>query len=153
MKKTVHLPRALAERLKPEHVEAADMRYKACLISINEPDHDVAQLQDGWTDVLRISFWDITKRIPDLRNKDTWLEPLNEEEAKTIADFIKEHKDNHIVVHCRAGISRSAAVVRLLVDLGWDFDFSLSHHDMSGYNIHVYSMLKKHFPELLPIGA
>ena len=40
---------------------------------------------------------------------------------KAIAEFIKRNWDNHIIVHCEAGVSRSAAVCEVLVRLGWGY--------------------------------
>lgn len=153
MKLTVHISKLRAEALDPRFFGVADALRKTCIISINEPGKEPAKLKDGWDDKLVVHFWDITKRIANTRQVDQWLEPISEDQAKEIADFIKAHNEDHIVVHCHAGISRSAAVVRLLTELGWQFDFSQSYHDLAGYNILVYSMVKKHFSQLLPIGV
>lgn len=160
MKITNNVPRVIAEgSTKYSFVKPNEDPGKTCLISINEPDHEYAKIHDevtglkAWDDVLRIAFWDITKRIPDLRFINEWVEPMTEEQGKEIAEFIKKHSDASIIVHCMAGISRSAAVVRLLLELGWQEGKVLKIHDQGAANIHVYSTIKKHFPELLPIGA
>lgn len=154
-KYTVHLPRFLAEHLSSRNF---DDDGEACLISISEPGKPEARLMPGWTDVLRMSFWDVTKPLEQgfvlAGHPAGSIDPMTEDEAKEIADFIKKHKDENIIVHCRAGKSRSAAIVRLLTELGWKMHPTiLPHYDFSGFNIHVYSLVKRHFPELLPDGA
>ena len=81
------------------------------LISLNETgasDGD-AVIQEGWHDVLRLSFHDITALKP---GEDYTL--FNEEQSKQIVEFVKKVAPvaEGIIVHCRAGISRSAAVAK-----------------------------------------
>lgn len=151
MKKyTVHLPRSIVGFLTSYNF---DENGKACLISITEPGNPEVKLMGPWTDILRVAFWDVTTRLPII-GTDEFYELMTESQAKVIAEFIKKHENENIIVHCLAGKSRSAAVVRLLTELGWKMHPTiLSKHDFSGYNIHVYSLLKKQFPELLPEGA
>ena len=83
------------------------------LISLNDPsakDGD-ASFQDGWHDILRLSFHDITPDTLDV--KGTYL-LMTDEQAQAIVNFVREVAPNvnGIMVHCRAGISRSAAVVK-----------------------------------------
>lgn len=129
---------------------------EACLISITEPGSLDAKTKEGWADILRISFWDITRPIKQgfvlAGQPDEELEPIFDEQAKTIAEFIKKNWDADIIVHCKAGISRSAAVVRVLYELGWDMH-PFRVHDTGGYNVVVFNKVKREFPELLPIGA
>lgn len=60
-------------------------------------------------DTLRLEFYDITESTGHYY-------PVSKEQAQQIVDFIKEWKDKVklIVVHCEAGISRSAAVAAAL---------------------------------------
>ena len=167
MKITNNIPRALAERYTKYHFyKPSEIVQPTCIISINEPGEPEAALREtvfeapGWDDILRVAFWDVTKPIsrsvwgPQHVGKEVEVyEPMTEEQGKLIADFIRKNWDSSIIVHCRAGISRSAAIVRLLLELGWQEGTEVRVHDQSGYNIHVYSTLKKHFPELLPIGT
>lgn len=154
-KYTVHIPRFLAEHLNANNF---DSDGEACLISINYPGNPEVNLKQPWTDILRMCFWDVTRRLEvgySLAGHPVGpIDPMTEEEAKQIADFIKKHKDENIIVHCEAGKSRSAAVVRLLLELDWNMHPVVQpNYDLSGYNIHVYSLVKRHFPELLPKGA
>ena len=45
------------------------------------------------------------------------LKLFNEEMAKKILAFLNKNSDNNILIHCRAGISRSAAVARFASEL------------------------------------
>lgn len=155
-KYTVHLPRFLAELLSPL---AFDPDGDVCLISISESNVPPANLP-YWNEsnVLRMEFWDVTKRLEQgfilAGQPDQPIDPMTEEQGKQIADFIKANKDKSIIVHCRAGKSRSAAVVRLLTELGWKMHPTiLPHYGFDAYNVHVYSLIKRQFPELLPKGA
>jgi hypothetical protein len=83
------------------------------LISLGEPDaaEGDPQIQDGWHDVLRMSFHDIT---PDTLDVDGSYTLMADSDAQKIVAFVKEVAPNveGIIVHCRAGISRSAAVAK-----------------------------------------
>jgi protein tyrosine phosphatase len=117
IKYTKNFSREHAEELDPKHYP------NTCFISINNPPHILsphrkeiskgpAQLQKGWMDVLQIEFWDVTRDVLNYT-------PITEEQAETIAKFIKLYYDKNIFVHCEAGVSRSAAVVTILLELGW----------------------------------
>jgi predicted protein tyrosine phosphatase len=154
MKTTTNISRMYAQVLTKHNIVSPDQ--PTVLISINEPqsrEGPARLMEDGWDDILRMAFWDITKRIADMRQEGQWLEPMNEDQAKEIADFIRKHWDKNIIVHCHAGISRSAAVVRILVNLGWTYKRYPTGHGLDGYNVHIYSLLKKQFSELMPIGS
>lgn len=79
------------------------------LISITEPDSTPKpEFQNGWKDIVRLEFWDIETI------KDGIFYPINDAQARKIADFIRRHHEDRdevrLVIHCRAGISRSAGV-------------------------------------------
>ena len=94
-----------------------------------------ANLKEGWHSVLRLEFDDI----------DTEEEPyilFNEAHANRIIEFVTEVRDGHeiegILVHCQAGISRSAAVAKWIAEryqLPFPNKYSL-------YNKHVYRVLR-----------
>lgn len=160
MKITNNIPRIIAERsTKFSFVAPNRIPEKTVLISIIEPDDQPAQLvelmgeEKMWDDVLRMAFWDITKPQKYMIGVDQILDPMTEEQGKEIADFIKANHDSSIIVHCRAGISRSAAITKLLLELGWEEGKVLRVHDQRHANVHVYTTVKKHFSELLPIAT
>ena len=156
------------ESLRPEMFPE-----KTCVISINEPESNDgdANLHPNWYKVFRIRFWDVTKRLESgfvlAGHPATAIDPMTEDQAKELADFIKENEDCTILVHCRAGISRSAAVARFLMERGWA-DISqyegfippyitgrmpTERTNVSRANIHVLSLLRHQFPDMLPEGA
>lgn len=102
MKSVVFYPRAIAEQLRPTNGQV--------IVSIHDRVQGPASLQEGWKDVLFLSFHDtdVAKEGYDL---------FNESQAKDVIDFIAKHKDvEQIVVHCTMGVSRSAAVAMFISD-------------------------------------
>lgn len=81
----------------------------AC-ISITSPGKPPAQLQPGWGALYRIAFFDVWPgRFEG--------QPLfSQAQARELLDFIEAMPPHieHLVVHCHAGVSRSAAVARLV---------------------------------------
>ena len=75
------------------------------IISITDDGEPLAKLPDAIT--FRTQFYDVTE---PLLFGGTWLKPIRQETARELARFIREHKDSNFLVHCRAGVSRSAAV-------------------------------------------
>lgn len=113
------------------------------VISISEPasSEGPANLRDGWFEVLRLEFHDITE--PDWR--DNPAEPyvlFNEQQARVIIGFVRRCNDEGvagILVHCKAGVSRSAAVAKWIADryqLSFPREYEL-------FNRHVYMTLRE----------
>ena len=108
------------------------------LISLNDPgakDGD-AMIPDGWHEVLRLSFHDITPETLDLESSYTLM---TDKHAQAIIDFVREVAPNvnGILVHCRAGISRSAAVVKWITN-EYQLPFNSNYEK---YNAFVYRLL------------
>ena len=105
------LNRALVE------LEAFTPKRPHITISITDPaskkgkDYGEANLfpSDKRLDTLRLEFYDITESVGHYY-------PISKEQAQQIVDFVRGWKDKVglIVVHCEAGISRSAAVAAAL---------------------------------------
>lgn len=75
---------------------------------------------------------------------------FSEQDAKLIKQFVDTNKTCNILVHCEAGISRSAAVVEALLEYLRD-----THDDAGGHrfpNNYVKRVLKKELG-LVPIGV
>lgn len=108
------------------------------MISITEPftAFGIAKLKDGWHSVLRLEFHDI--EIPVF---DAPYVMMTMEDAHAIIDFVHQVSPNveSIVVHCRAGISRSAAVSKWIAET-YQLPFD---HDYQHYNKHVYQLLSE----------
>jgi hypothetical protein len=110
------------------------------LISLNDPgakDGD-ATISDGWHDLLRLSFHDITPETLDLEGSYTLM---TDKHAQAIIDFVREVAPNvnGILVHCRASISRSAGVVKWISD-EYQLPFNANYEK---YNAFVYRLLEQ----------
>ncbi len=90
---------AVYNRNEIEHKE--DM----VLIAIHDPDRNPHPdfKVDGFHDVLQMNFWD--SEVGNVRNP-----PLTFEQGKEIKEFIQTNKNKQFLIHCSAGISRSAGV-------------------------------------------
>lgn len=102
------------------------------LICIHEPGnfiHPESKVQ-GFHDVLQMQFWDIEK---DFANYKT----ISYEQGKEIRDFIIKNKDKKFLIHCAAGVSRSAGVgcaVECLVNYnGISYDYKIGHSDIKNH--------------------
>ncbi len=116
---------------------------RTALISITDPG-DPARLPEGWAAVLRLEFDDITPPFPVLicdGNQHRDLAPFDASMATQVLEFVGAVPPdvNRIIVHCNAGISRSAAVARFLADY-----YGYYLHDKGEWaNRHVLSVLHK----------
>lgn len=91
-------PQIVAEQM-PGDIQSA-------IISITDPGCPEAELEPGWAYMLRLKFHDIDCYYPGF-SKMSWCQ------AFRIATFLHQmnKKDiRQLVVHCRAGSSRSAAI-------------------------------------------
>jgi rhodanese-related sulfurtransferase len=125
------IPQRIAERLKPLPNWA--------LISITDPDDDgcigggPATLKRGWKYLLRLRFGD----VDDTSNSYAF----HDGHAQSIVDFLTKLPDtvDTLIVHCHAGISRSAAVAKFAADF---FDVEDFNHGYTLYNKLVYRILR-----------
>lgn len=129
--------------------ENMDPKLNWAIISIYEPDSDAgpANLKPGWVAVLRLPFHDIEPgwehRYPEYPD----LEIFEERHARHIVEFVQEHAASvdGILVHCKAGVSRSAAVSRWIAET-----YGLPYNERySLYNKHVYRELGDYTRKLL----
>ena len=109
------------------------------LISIQSPDDedDLSIHHKRFKDVLSIRFFDVED---DLGVKSGGFDviPINDKDAKILADFIYKNKNEKFFIHCSAGQSRSAGT-GLAID-------AIVKHNGSKYNASQdYSEIKNHF--------
>ena len=126
MKRVVFLSQAEAER-------TAALNNWA-VISITQPSDADAALQPGWAAVLRMRFHDTD-------DANSVLTVFNQEHAEAVVKFVREHEANveGILVHCHAGISRSAAIAKFIADT-----YSLAFPDKyASYNKLIYRRLNQ----------
>jgi len=105
------------------------------VISVTSAIASPADLQEGWTHVLRLAFDDID--VPE--------EPyvlFSEQQARSVIEFAAMchgEKIEGILVHCSAGISRSAAIAKWIADR-----YQLPFNDKYMlYNKHVHTTLRE----------
>lgn len=108
------------------------------VISLGEPDasNGAPQIQEGWHDVLRLSFHDIT---PDTLDVEGAYTLMSDADAQQIVSFVKKvaPEVEGIIVHCRAGISRSAAVAKWICS---EYQIPFNRH-YDRYNDYVYRLM------------
>lgn len=106
------------------------------VISISEPDAPPAALQNGWHSVLRLDFHDID------HPEEPYL-MFTIDQANQIIEFAELVAESNqiegILVHCRAGVSRSAAVAKWLSER-YSLPFPETY---TLYNKHVYRILRE----------
>lgn len=109
------------------------------IISITEFATDPADLKPGWNAVLRLAFHDIEPGYAEKYPEYPDLQIFTEEMATRIIEFvdIQSTRCVGILVHCKAGISRSAAVSKWIADR---FNLPFNEH-YSLYNKHIYRVL------------
>ena len=90
----------------------------AIMIRILEPRGEDLYLlyPEKYKNILEVRFDDITEEIEDERYKDMF-KLFNEDNFKDILEFIKNNEFEELIVHCNAGVSRSAAIMISLMKL------------------------------------
>ena len=92
-----------------EAKEIKSLPSNTVLISINQPDEPLVplKLDRNSSKILTVRFWDICSNRE--YNGQT-ITPIDYETCCEILNFIKRHRGQNFVIHCAAGISRSAAI-------------------------------------------
>jgi len=119
------------------------------IISITDPDYPEPDLPDTWGSVLRLSFNDAEydhalirtfDRVADFReqHRDD-PQPAHAMAIHRFLDDIKTKGIEQLVVHCRYGRSRSAAVAKYVVET---YGTSLDGGSLDEYNRTLYLLLK-----------
>ena len=70
-------------------------------------------LKKNHINVLNLEFDDVTE---DTEFNGHLLKAMTEEQAQKCVDFIENNIGKHIYIHCRAGISRSGAIAKFIVE-------------------------------------
>lgn len=106
LRRVIFVSQHRAERMIPPR--------DAALISITDASSRPANLQAGWAAVLRVSFDD----VDPLTFADEAESPgaIGEDEVVEMAAFAADQagRCRRLVVHCKHGVSRSAAVARAI---------------------------------------
>lgn len=155
MKKTkfVILSRREAENLKDENVPK-----NTIMISIHGLDEKPANIQLSCP-VLYLQFDDIEQSEEHCHNnvhraeliKEKLL-PFNKDMARAIFDFVNANKPEMIIVHCHAGVCRSAAVGAALSKIMYDEDDHIFKTKVP--NMLVYTtMLEFYYCDMYELSA
>ena len=97
-------------------------REPAVIISISDPsrEYDEAPFctrENRVADILPLCFSDAEEPGKDVYGLDVEEEDLmQDEDARKVARFVLDNRDKRILVHCDAGISRSAGVGAAIVN-------------------------------------
>lgn len=107
------------------------------VISITDSGTNDAPLQIGWQQILRLSF-------DDIDHGDGEYLLFDVHHAQSILEFVQlcnDEKAEGILVHCRQGISRSAAVAKWICqNRGLSFPA-----DYDQFNKHIYTVLREEY--------
>jgi predicted protein tyrosine phosphatase len=144
-----HSLKFCAHYSRPE-IELLRAPARAALISIRDPgSHRPAYEIKHWPDLLELQFHDINS--PEPRDEDWWQSWAKEgyivpcrENAASICQFVRQHWQRSIIVHCEMGLSRSAAVCDVLVGLGWAYQSTRSE-GRSRANRRLVQLLQQEF--------
>ncbi len=133
-RKVSYVSRRIAERMRG----CAD----TVVISITDPDAEPARLADGFRAVHRSAFWDVTQKWVT-RDGERW--PISLAQAEAMVRFINGWHDCpdplQLLVHCEAGLSRSAAVARYIHER-YGVEVRGEYPDCMYANIEVLSRLE-----------
>ncbi len=130
------------------------------LISINGGETEPPILKD-WASVHFFRFDDIvphnnvewpgigiSPRYKGNNPKTFGYDPMTLDHAEHMAEVIRINWDKSIHVQCAAGVSRSAAVAKVLSELGWEYVLPEARpYGFQHANQHVVSLLRAQFPE------
>lgn len=120
----------------PQYVaETIDSDNSTAMISIRSPNFEV-NLMSGWNYLHISEFNDIdTKMFP-------W-KLFDKDQARAMIDFLDDLPDHvdAVIVHCEAGISRSAAVALFIRDY-YGAELKVLNRDTECYNRHVRRTLE-----------
>ena len=98
---------------------------------------------NNFGEFLNVRFWDVTERIGE-------YDILSADTAKEIAEYIEQHRNKQFLIHCVAGMSRSAGVgmaIECVVLYGGNkYYYSLSGGDIQNHmryhpNLVVYDKI------------
>jgi predicted protein tyrosine phosphatase len=131
LRRVLFVSQRQAEAMRPPQATA--------LISITDPGKTLAALGEGWASILRIAFDDVDQMT--FPGQDLHLSEITADQVAEIAAFCfaQSATCQRMVVHCRYGVSRSAAVAKAIAEaLSLPFPA-----DYDEYNRFVYLVLRR----------
>lgn len=108
LREVIFMNQAWAEAMIPDGSEA--------IISITDHLAPSADLNDGWSGLLRIQFDDVDIDAYQVGEFEEGLTPLSEAQAMQIVTFVQQlsQETKTLVVHCKYGQSRSPGVAKAI---------------------------------------
>lgn len=125
--------------ISQEQAEEMNPPFATALVSITDPMRAHAAIKEGWQAVLRVAFHDKDPvNYPEIYED---LQEITQEQAEKIAAFVKAQAQcsQLIVVHCRAGISRSAGAAKAIAEYAGIF----FPDDYVDYNDYVFQVMQR----------
>ena len=118
--------------------EGMHLPRTTALISITDPARQSAKIGGGWHSILRVTFDDVDPVT--FPGQDGQMRAISSQEVAVIAAFVAEHIQScrRLVVHCRHGVSRSAAVAKAIAEV-CDAPFPADYEE---FNQFVYLVLR-----------
>jgi predicted protein tyrosine phosphatase len=115
----IALPKVVFDKVYTSDIIA--LKSYACFISILDQDNNEKKHDCSLPNFLQVKMWDVEMDLEDMSGRK--YEKPADVELQKIVNFIDSHKDkSYFVVHCSAGISRSGAVVRYILEHFEDSD-------------------------------
>lgn len=127
-------------------ISASEECAKEFFHDITEKDHYLKSADN----VLNLEFDDITEdfTFTSETGKEVTYHTISEQQAEQVIDFVENNLNKHIILHCRAGKSRSAAVAVAITTLfpdNYAFNVYNRHNQCSTPNPDVLAKVKRAF--------
>lgn len=109
LRRVIFVSQARAEAMRP--------RSDAALVSVTDVRAPKAILAAGWARVLRLCFDDVDP-VDYPVDPEEQVIPMSDEQALSLAEFLADASASCrlLVVHCRYGMSRSAAIAKAICE-------------------------------------
>lgn len=124
---------------------------ESVIISISSPNMKYKNApymseQNNVKDILSLSMYDADGEGYDVYGTRVVASDLmRDEQAQEIADFVRKYEDKRIIVHCDAGISRSAGVAAAILRSYTGDDSQIFDHPHHAPNMYIYYKVLKAF--------
>ena len=135
MSTVMFLPRLFAEQVTEQ----------VAMISIGDPGQILPAFATYHAHLLRLTFHDIEEDLgPEYQQ-------FSYQDALKVLRFLSQVPEQEVVVHCEAGISRSVAIAKFMIEtLGYQQRLHpLAYSAMDRYNTDVYRQLRLAHLDLL----